>query len=98
MQNIFKKSKKDVARNEKSCTFAPAFGRNEGFGKKGYGKRKFFESLRPAQKHQRRGSGARDKGPLGNQGQVSRRNPRFRENKKQDNSTTKSLILAQDER
>ena len=41
--------KKVLASSEKGSTFAPAFGRNEGFGKKGDGKRKFFESLRPAQ-------------------------------------------------
>ena len=41
--------KKVLASLEKGSTFAPAFGRNEGLGKKGDGKRKFFESLRPAQ-------------------------------------------------
>ena len=49
--------KKSVARNEKSCTFAPAFVRNEGPGRGGR-KRKFLESLRPAQ-DQRGGSRAR---------------------------------------
>ena len=57
IQKSFKKSKKYVARNGKSSTFAPAFGRNEGERREGIRKVKFFESLRPAQ-DQRRGSAA----------------------------------------
>ena len=44
--------KKSVARNEKSCTFAPAFGTEEGTKRGGAGS-KFFESLRPAQDRRR---------------------------------------------
>ena len=76
MQKSFKIIEKNVVRNGKSCTFAPAFGRNEGTDEGR--KREFFESLRPAQ-DQRGGSRARqgtyNKGtPIG----TSRRNPRFR--------------------
>ena len=35
MQKSFKIIEKNVARNGKSCTFATAFGRNEGDGLKG---------------------------------------------------------------
>ena len=47
-----KKLKKNVADNGKGCTFAPAFGRNEGREKRGDGS-EFFESLRPAQDRRR---------------------------------------------
>ena len=69
--------KKNVARNEKSCTFAPA---KRERGKQDYGRRlaQFFESLRPAQ--DRRGvSRARDRNlNKGTPKRTSRRNPRFR--------------------
>ena len=59
---------------------------------------KFIESLRPAQ-DLRRGSAARDRNLLeGTPKRTSRRNPRFREKFEYNNITTKSLILAQDER
>ena len=55
--------KKSVARNEKSCTFAPAFGTEEGTKRGDAGSGKFIESLRPAQ--DRRGvSRARDRNLL----------------------------------
>jgi hypothetical protein len=37
VRKIFKKVKKILARNQKSSTFAPAFGRNEGSRKRGNG-------------------------------------------------------------
>ena len=45
-------SQKLLVGNEKGCTFAPAFGRNEGREKRGDGS-EFFESLRPAQDRRR---------------------------------------------
>ena len=76
---------------------------NEGKGglKRGEFLRKFFESLRPAQeappesRREARG-GCREKEPRNKE--QRRRNRRFREKRNKDNSTTKSLILAQDER
>ena len=88
--------KKSVARNEKSCTFAPA---KRERGKQDYGRRlaQFFESLRPAQENGPRRSGRRvadtGKGTQENEGGT-----RDSEENKKNNSTTKSLILAQDER
>ena len=83
----------------KSSTFAPAFGRNEGARRGGSGKRKFFDSLRPAQ-DQRRGDAARGKEPFnkGTQENIKAEPEIQRKTKAKDNSTTKSLILAQDER
>ena len=89
--------KKVLANSGKGSTFAPAFGRNE--GEQRGEKAKFFESLRPAQ-DQRHCEAARGKEPF-NKGTpigTSRRNPRFRRKFENNNSTTKSLILAQDER
>ena len=77
--------KKVLAGWEKGGTFAPA---NDGRGARERGcLRKFFDSLRPAQKKQ---SGLREQ---------AGRNPRFRRKIiEYNNTTTKSLILAQDER
>ena len=59
---------------------------------------KFFESLRPAQDLRRGSAAGIGTFKEGTPKRTSRLNPRFREKQKQDNSTTKSLILAQDER
>ena len=88
-----KKRKKVLAGKEKGCTFAPAF--PEGEGPEEAGGAEFFESLRPAQqpprspggRERRRGRNREDK-----------RDPEQRRKKKKVNSTTESLILAQDER
>ena len=60
---------------------------------------KFFESLRPAQ-DQRRGDAPRGKEPFRrNTKENIKAEPEIQsKNIKKDNSTTKSLILAQDER
>ena len=69
-------------------------------GKRDYGKafgEKFFESLRPAQASE----GMPDRNLVRNttaQRCAGRRKPEIQRKTKQDNSTTKSLILAQDER
>ena len=83
----------------KGSTFAPAFGRNEGSEKSGDEGEKFFESLRPAQ-DRRRGDAPSVEGTFKKKEhkRTSRRNPRFREKFEYNNITTKSLILAQDER
>ena len=58
--------------------------------------REFFDSLRPAQEEPGRWAGRiRNRPPVRG---ASEGGTRETENKKQDNSTTKSLILAQDER
>ena len=66
---------------------------------RGERKRKFFESLRPAQ-DRRRGSAARDRNLQGrNTKENIKAEPEIQSRTfKKSNSTTKSLILAQDER
>ena len=63
------------------------------------GKRKFFESLRPAQ-DQRRGDASRGKEPITKEHQREHQGGTRDTEKKfeYNNITTKSLILAQDER
>ena len=51
--------KKYVAHNQKSSTFAPAFGRREA-GREGSTEAEFFESLRPAQRHPKQGMPTRN--------------------------------------
>ena len=70
-------------------------------GKQGYGKafgEKFFESLRPAQGIQRDANNRNLVRNTTAQRCAGRRKPEIQRKTKQDNSTTKSLILAQDER
>ena len=92
--------KKSIARKGKSCTFAPAFGRKGGERQRGIRERPIFESLRPAQAASREGCRKDKEKERPRRGSaVAEGGTRDSEkNKKQDNSTTKSLILAQDER
>ena len=86
--------KKKLVGTAKSSTFAAAFG-ERGVRKRGAGSG-FFDSLRPAQEEPGREAGRiRNRPPVRG---ASEGGTRETENKKQDNSTTKSLILAQDER
>ena len=68
-----------------------------GFGRCFIWEAQFFESLRPAQDW-RRGDAARVREPLKEGLEVSSRRTRDAEKRQEDNITTKSLILAQDER
>ena len=88
-----------LAEWEKGSTFAPAFGRNGGREKRGAGS-EFFESLRPAQDQAPPGGGARERNLLGrNTKENIKAEPEIqKKNLEYNNTTTKSLILAQDER
>ena len=89
--------KKVLASSGKGSTFAPAFGREAGLNG-GETEAKFFESLRPAQ-DQRGGSRARQGTLLKEHQREHQGGTRDSEEKfEKNNITTKSLILAQDER
>ena len=88
--------KKKLAEWGKGSTFAPAFGRNER-ETRGDPRAEFFESLRPAQEDVRavvKAGVGHGKRKQRNEGGTRDTEEKF----EKDNSTTKSLILAQDER
>ena len=99
---IEKYLKKVLAEWEKGSTFAPAFGTEEGTKRGEHGSVKFFESLRPAQERsadaaRRRAGRDHPGGDLRDGHRGGTRDSEYRKFE-YNNTTTKSLILAQDER
>ena len=84
---------------EKGSTFAPAFGENEGFGKRGSEGAKFFESLRPARASEKDAEKKEPSKEHSGAEMHREAEPEIQSRtRSKDKSTTKSLILAQDER